>query len=161
MKKAKQDSADSGSHPVDVYVGRRLRLKRTIMGMSQEALGKSTGVTFQQIQKYERGVNRMGASRIYHFAKLLNVPVSYFFDGFGDVEADDTMAYGVAEPEMLAFDHENVSSRETMDIMRAYYKIKNPSVRKRIADLVKAVADEHSGDAAATSTPKKRNASLV
>lgn len=144
MKKLKQDNHESGSHPVDVYVGRRLRLKRTIMGMSQEALGKATGVTFQQIQKYERGINRMGASRLYHFAKLLSVPVSYFFEGYGDEESDlDLPVYGVAEPEMLAFDHENVSSRETMDIMRAYYKIKNPAVRKKIADLVKAVADEH------------------
>lgn len=147
MKKAKTETNDSGSHPVDVYVGRRLRLKRTIMGMSQESLGKATGVTFQQIQKYERGINRMGASRIYHFAKLLNVPVSYFFEGYGDMELADggdvAASYAVAEPEMQMFDHENVSSRETMDIMRAYYKIKNPSVRKRIADLVKAVAEEN------------------
>jgi len=145
MSKAKPDTTESSSHPVDVYVGRRLRLKRTIMGMSQEALGKAIGVTFQQIQKYERGINRMGASRLYHFARLLSVPVSYFFEGYGDADAleDISPAYAVAEPEMMAFDHEHVSSRETMDIMRAYYKIKNPAVRKRIADLVKAVAEEH------------------
>ena len=144
MTKTKHEVPESSSHPVDVYVGRRLRLKRTIMGMSQEALGKAIGVTFQQIQKYERGINRMGASRLYHFAKLLGVQVSYFFEGYGDGDPmEEVTAYGVAEPEMVAFDHENVSSRETMDIMRAYYKIKNPAVRKRIADLVKAVAEEH------------------
>lgn len=142
-RESKQEATESGSHPVDVYVGRRLRLKRTIMGMSQEALGKATGVTFQQIQKYERGMNRMGASRLYHFAKLLSVSVSYFFEGYGEEDlVSESGAYGVAEPEMTAFNHEDVSSRETMDIMRAYYKIKNPSVRKKIADLVKAVAED-------------------
>lgn len=141
---SKTDVGESASHPVDVHVGKRLRQKRTIMGMSQEALGKAIGVTFQQIQKYERGINRMGASRLYHFAKLLSVPVSYFFEGYGDSDfSDETHVYGVAEAEMLPFEHDNVSSRETMDIMRAYYKIKNPAVRKRIADLVKAVAEEN------------------
>lgn len=145
MDKAKQsDSTESVSHPVDVHVGKRLRQKRTIMGMSQETLGKAIGVTFQQIQKYERGINRMGASRLYHFAKLLGVQVSYFFDGYGDHDLGESgEVYGIAEPEMVPFDFEQVSSRETMDIMRAYYKIKNPAVRKRIADLVKAVADEN------------------
>ncbi len=148
MGKAKLiEAGEAVSHPVDVHVGKRLRQKRTIMGMSQEALGKAIGVTFQQIQKYERGINRMGASRLYHFARLLSVPVSYFFDGYGDAEYAPAEVYGLAEPEMQAFEHEHVSSRETMDIMRAYYRIKNPAVRKRIADLVKAVADEHADTA--------------
>jgi transcriptional regulator with XRE-family HTH domain len=133
----------SDSHPVDVHVGKRLRLKRTIMGLSQESIGKAIGVTFQQIQKYERGINRMGASRLYDFAKTLNVPVSYFFDGYGDELTADSAVYGMAEGEAPAFEHENVSSRETMDIMRAYYKIKNPSVRKRIIELIKAVSEEN------------------
>ena len=133
----------SDSHPVDVHVGKRLRLKRTIMGLSQESIGKAIGVTFQQIQKYERGINRMGASRLYDFAKALNVPVSYFFDGYGDELTADSAVYGMTEGEAPAFEHENVSSRETMDIMRAYYKIKNPSVRKRIIELIKAVSEEN------------------
>lgn len=132
----------SNSHPVDVHVGKRLRLKRTIMGLSQEAIGKAIGVTFQQIQKYERGINRMGASRLYEFAKALNVQVSYFFEGFGDELSADTAVYGMAESDAPAFEHEHVSSRETMDIMRAYYKIKNPAVRKRIIELIKAVSEE-------------------
>jgi transcriptional regulator with XRE-family HTH domain len=133
----------SESHPVDVHVGKRLRLKRTIMGLSQESIGKAIGVTFQQIQKYERGINRMGASRLYDFAKALNVPVSYFFEGYGDELTADSAVYGMAEGEAPAFEHESVSSRETMDIMRAYYKIKNPAVRKRIIELIKAVSEEH------------------
>jgi len=132
----------SNPHPVDVHVGKRLRLKRTIMGLSQEAIGKAIGVTFQQIQKYERGINRMGASRLYEFAKSLSVPVSYFFEGYGDELTEDSAVYGMAEGEAPAFEHENVSSRETMDIMRAYYKVKNPAVRKRIIELIKAVAED-------------------
>lgn len=133
----------SNAHPVDVHVGKRLRLKRTIMGLSQEAIGKAIGVTFQQIQKYERGINRMGASRLYEFAKSLSVPVSYFFEGYGDELTADSAVYGMAEADGPAFEHENVSSRETMDIMRAYYKIKNPAVRKRIIELIKAVSEEN------------------
>ncbi|MBN8543206.1 MAG: helix-turn-helix transcriptional regulator [Alphaproteobacteria bacterium] len=133
----------SDSHPVDVHVGKRLRLKRTIMGLSQESIGKAIGVTFQQIQKYERGINRMGASRLYDFAKTLNVPVSYFFEGFGDELTVDSAVMGMAEGEAPAYEHEQVSSRETMDIMRAYYKIKNPAVRKRIIELIKAVSEEN------------------
>ena len=68
------------SHPVDVHVGTRMRQRRTLLGMSQEKLGKAVGLTFQQIQKYERGANRMGSSRLYEFARVLDVPISYFFD---------------------------------------------------------------------------------
>jgi transcriptional regulator with XRE-family HTH domain len=136
----------SDSHPVDVHVGGRLRLKRTISGLSQESIGNAIGVTFQQIQKYERGINRMGASRLYAFAKLFAVPVSYFFEGYGDELESAALVYGLAEPESVPFEHASVSSRETMDIMRAYYKIKNPAVRKRIVELIRAVADENAED---------------
>jgi transcriptional regulator with XRE-family HTH domain len=129
-------------HPVDVHVGRRLRLKRTFLGMSQEAVGKQIGVTFQQIQKYERGINRMGASRLYDFAKALGVPVSYFFEGFGDYAMDDPAAMAAAEPNAPGFEHDSVNNRETLEVMRAYYRIKNPSVRKRIVELIKAMAAE-------------------
>ena len=135
-------TASSQAHPVDVHVGRRLRLKRTIMGLSQESIGKAIGVTFQQIQKYERGINRMGASRLYDFARALHVPVSYFFEGYGDELSDHSPLYGMAESESPAFEHAAISNRETMDIMRAYHKIKNPQVRKRIVDLIKSMAEE-------------------
>ena len=130
----------STPHPVDIHVGRRLRLKRTFLGLSQESVGKQIGVTFQQIQKYERGINRMGASRLYDFAKALGVQVAYFFEGFGDYAAEDGAASGAAEPSAAAFEHENVNNRETLEVMRAYYRIKNPAVRKRIIELIKAMA---------------------
>jgi len=131
----------SESHPVDVYVGKRLRLKRTLLGLSQEAIGNAIGVTFQQIQKYERGINRMGASRLHDFARALGVPVSYFFEGYS-AEAPSGGAYGMAESEGPAFEHEQVPNRETMEIMRAYYRIKNPMQRKRVLELMKSMADE-------------------
>lgn len=130
----------STPHPVDIHVGRRLRLKRTFLGLSQESVGKQIGVTFQQIQKYERGINRMGASRLYDFAKTLGVQVAYFFEGFGDYVVEDGAAAGAAESGAAAFEHENVNNRETLEVMRAYYRIKNPAVRKRIIELIKAMA---------------------
>jgi transcriptional regulator with XRE-family HTH domain len=132
----------STPHPVDVHVGRRLRLKRTFLGMSQETVGKQIGVTFQQIQKYERGINRMGASRLYDFSKALGVPISYFFDGFGDYALEDSPMLVAAEPSVAAYEHEAVNNRETLEVMRAYSRIKNPAVRKRIVDLIKAMAAE-------------------
>lgn len=132
----------STPHPVDVHVGRRLRLKRTILGLSQDAVGKEIGVTFQQIQKYERGINRMGASRLFDFAKTLGVPIQYFFEGYGDYAMDEVSAYALGEP-AAGYEHEKVNNRETLEVMRAYYRIKSPAVRKRIIDLIKAMADDN------------------
>ena len=128
-------------HPVDIHVGQRLRLRRTIMGMSQEALGNAIGVTFQQIQKYERGTNRMGSSRLYEFARILNVPVSYFFEEYKAPSANQPNSEGLSEQEIPAFDHEQISSRETMEMMRAYYKIGSASARKRVFELIKTLAE--------------------
>lgn len=130
------------SHPVDVHVGRRLRLRRTILGMSQEALGDSSGVTFQQIQKYERGINRIGSSRLFQFSKILKVPVSYFFDEF-DGDSNPASGYqmaGFAESEAnddAGFDR--MTSRETLEMARAFNRIEDPAVRKRVFELVKSL----------------------
>lgn len=129
-------------HPVDIHVGRRLRQKRTFLGLSQEAVGKQIGVTFQQIQKYERGINRMGASRLYDFAKALGVPVSYFFEGFGDYGVEEGSMLAAAEPNAQAFEHDAMNNRETLEVMRAYYRIKNPALRKRVVELIKAMSAE-------------------
>ncbi len=118
--------AKRGPRPVDVHVGRRARLRRTILGMSQEKLGKELGLTFQQVQKNERGTNRIGASRLYQLSDILDVPVSYFFDGL-DQSAQ------TAQDDPLA-------RRETMELVRAYYRIKSGKVRKRIFELTKTIA---------------------
>ncbi len=127
-------------HPADIHVGKRLRLRRTILGLSQEAIGNAIGVTFQQVQKYERGVNRMGSSRLYDFSKILSVPVSYFFEEMEKTPAHTSQA-GVAE-DAPAFEHEKMSSRETLEMMRAYYRITDPHVRKRVFELIKSIADD-------------------
>lgn len=127
-------------HPVDIHVGKQLRLRRTILGLSQEAIGNAIGVTFQQVQKYERGVNRMGSSRLYEFAKCLSIPVSYFFEGLEKSQIFPLQS-GVAE-ETAVFEDERTSSRETLEMIRAYYRISDSAVRKRVFDLIKALADE-------------------
>ncbi len=127
------------AHPVDIHVGKRLRLRRTILGLSQEAIGNAIGVTFQQVQKYERGVNRMGSSRLFEFSKILSIPVSYFFDEMDKGTA--TPVAGVAE-DAPAFEHEKMSSRETLEMMRAYYRISDAQTRKRVFELIKALAEE-------------------
>ncbi len=128
-------------HHVDVHVGKRLRLRRTILGLSQEAIGNAIGVTFQQVQKYERGVNRMGASRLFEFSKILSVPVSYFFEEMDKHAGHASPIAGVAE-ETQGFEHEKMSSRETLEMMRSYYRIGDQVARKRIFELIKALADD-------------------
>lgn len=115
--------------------------------MSQEQLGKAGGLTFQQIQKYERGTNRMGASRLFQFAKLLDVPVSYFFDdvrgeraavhpSVGFAEKDQTQIDGAPQP-----DNELLHRRETLELIRAYYRITDPKTRRKVYELVKSMAE--------------------
>ncbi len=137
----------STPNPIDVHVGRRLRLRRTLLGMSQERLAELLGLTFQQVQKYERGVNRIGSSRLYELGQILNVPVSFFFDDLPeDQPAAGSVSTGLAE-EAAMFEHEKdddglaLDKRETLELVRAYYRIRDPALRKRLFDLTKALAN--------------------
>ena len=138
-------------HPVDIYVGKRLRMRRTMLGLSQEALGRAIGVTFQQIQKYERGVNRMGSSRLFDFARILNVPVAFFFEGYeeaqqsegGAATANSSTYGGMADGATTDFEHERLTSRETLELMRAFHRIADNKTRKRIAELIKTMAGDN------------------
>jgi len=129
--------------PVDIHVGARLRQRRALRGMSQEKLAEAVGLTFQQIQKYERGVNRVGASRLHQFGRVLEVPVSYFFDEMPGTAASAPAA-GFAE-EKSGFEHDPMARRETLELVRAYYRIGDEKVRRRIFDLVKAIAGPPDG----------------
>ncbi|MBV9249466.1 MAG: helix-turn-helix transcriptional regulator [Acetobacteraceae bacterium] len=130
--------------PIDVHVGSRIRLRRTLLGMSQERLGESLGLTFQQVQKYERGVNRVGASRLFDLSRVLDVPISFFFDDMPDSLANSFGVQGSrrssasSEP-MDNFVDETLNRRETLELVRAYYRITDPSVRKRVFDLIKSM----------------------
>lgn len=125
---------------IDAHVGKRLRLRRTMMGLSQEAVAKAVGITFQQVQKYEKGSNAMNASRLYEFAQFMNVPVAYFFEG-AESYAGEKSASGFSEGSAEKFDHRAVSDRESLEIMKAFKRIKEQVIRKRLADLVRAIAD--------------------
>ncbi|EGP58713.1 transcriptional regulator [Agrobacterium tumefaciens F2] len=130
-------------NPIDIHVGSRIRLRRTMLGMSQEKLGESLGITFQQIQKYEKGTNRVGASRLQNISGILNVPVSFFFE---DAPGDQVGgAPGMAEASSSNYVVDFLSSAEGLQLNRAFVKIADPKVRRRLVDLVKALAAE--GDA--------------
>ncbi len=128
--------------PVDVHVGSRVRLRRTLLGLSQEKLGKAVSLTFQQIQKYERGANRIGSSRLFHLAQILDVPISFFFEGLEENAASD----GFASAPQENFESDQMSRRETLELVRAYYRISNPALRRRLFELVKSLS---SGEAEA------------
>jgi transcriptional regulator with XRE-family HTH domain len=127
-------SQDSGPDPVDIHVGKRLRTLRKLKSISQEKLAKSLGLTFQQVQKYERADNRIGASRLYHIAQALAVPVSYFYKG---VEGEsDSPTYGFAEDG--ADDYSDIMERpETVKLVQLYYQIKDEDTRKQLIETIK------------------------
>ena len=128
-------------NPIDIHVGSRIRLRRTMLGMSQEKLGESLGITFQQIQKYEKGTNRVGASRLQAISTILNVPVSFFFEDAPDGNPANNAA-GFAEASSSNYVVDFLSSSEGLQLNRAFVKISDQKVRRRIVDLVKALAAE-------------------
>src|ERR1041384_17829 len=127
-------------NPVDAHVGSRVRLRRMLLGMSQERLGESMGLTFQQVQKYEKGVNRIGASRLFQISKILDVPVQFFFEEAPHIPGGGSPARGMAEPDSEAFILEFLNSREGLELNRAFVKIPDPKVRKSVVDLVRALS---------------------
>ncbi len=150
---AEAGERESRPSPIDVHVGSRIRLRRTLLGMSQERLGDALGLTFQQVQKYERGANRVGASRLFDLSRVLDVPVSFFFDdlpapyaaagarsslhqGSGFAEAQDGFGGG----------DDLFTRKETIDLVRAYYRISELPVRKRVLDLIKSMGPTDRGE---------------
>lgn len=130
-------------NPIDIHVGSRIRLRRTMLGMSQERLGESLGITFQQVQKYEKGTNRVGASRLQNIAGILNVPAAFFFEdapGEGNADSD-----GLAESS-TSYVVDFLSSSEGLQLNRSFVKISDSRVRRRIVDLVRALANEDEVD---------------
>jgi transcriptional regulator with XRE-family HTH domain len=124
------------AHPVDLYVGARLRIRRKVLGLSQTQLADALGITFQQVQKYERGANRISASKLYEAARLLQSPVSYFFEGLDETsfaEQDD----GVAQ-RMIQF----VATPEGLELASLFPRLNDRRLRRRVVDLVKAMVDD-------------------
>lgn len=143
--------------PVDVRVGSRVRLRRNMLGISQEKLGEALGLTFQQVQKYERGANRIGASRLYHLSRVLDVPVAFFYDDTDPVRAP-AIPGGFAEPPAAEFDSDPLRRRESIELVEAYYQIEDPAVRRRLFDLARALAAGAGGPPQARRRGRRRSA---
>jgi len=127
-------------NPIDVHVGSRVRLRRMLVGMSQEKLGEALGLTFQQIQKYEKGANRIGASRLFQISQILGVGVQFFFDDMP--EGHKGMKAGFAESDSGPYVMDFVSSSEGLQLNRSFTRITDPKIRKRLLDLVKSLGEE-------------------
>lgn len=131
-------------NPIDIHVGSRLKLRRTMMGMTQEKLGEQLGVTFQQVQKYEKGTNRIGASRLQEISEILGAPVSFFFEEASpmNVPRADEMAFaGVAEDASASFEVPYGNASEAHALAKAFSRISDARIRRRVIDLVETLAD--------------------
>jgi transcriptional regulator with XRE-family HTH domain len=128
-------------NPIDIHVGSRVRLRRMMLGMSQEKLGEHLGITFQQIQKYEKGTNRIGASRLQAIARVLSVPPAFFFEdapGVMPVAGNQ----GFDEPQAASYVVDFLSSSEGLSLNKSFVRIKDSKTRKKIVDLVRAIAGD-------------------
>lgn len=123
--------------PVDIHVGLQVRKRRNALSMSQEKLGKALGLTFQQVQKYERGMNRIGSSRLYQLSQILDVEIPYFFEGYEDPQ---DIAYASVAEDSAPFEMSQKMQAETQDLVRAYARIKDNGMRRRVLDLIRAMA---------------------
>ncbi len=134
------------ANAIDLHVGKRLRRRRRLLGLTQQQLAESIGIRFQQIQKYECGANRVTASRLYELAVALNVPVNYFFEGLQTAANTTPTAPGAPANDRDLIAADVLSQKETLELIRAYYKL-GERPRRRLLDLAKALQDE-STDAA-------------
>ncbi|MDX2287463.1 MAG: helix-turn-helix transcriptional regulator [Hyphomicrobiaceae bacterium] len=127
-------------NPIDIHVGSRVRLRRMLLGMSQEKLGEHLGLTFQQVQKYEKGVNRIGASRLFDLSQVLGVPVQFFYEEVPGPSTGDGMSFAERSGDSYVFDF--LSSREGLELNKAFVRVADPRVRRAIVDLVRSLAGD-------------------
>jgi len=125
-------------NPIDRHVGSRVRMRRMLAGVSQEKLGEALGLTFQQVQKYEKGTNRISASRLQQIAKMLSVPVAFFFEG---APSDETSESGLADASATTYVADFLATSEGVQLTKAFVRIGSPRVRRRVVDLVESLAD--------------------
>ena len=140
-RRLKTNNSPRGPNPIDIHVGARVRLRRNLLGLTLETLAKAVGVTYQQLQKYERGVNRVGASRLFTLGRALEVPVGFFFDEMPAAakSASGRWSTGLSEAPAAALGPDPLAKRETTDLVRAYWRIADAGTRKRFLDLLKAM----------------------
>ena len=138
-------------NPIDVHVGKRVRLRRTLLGLSQEKLGEKIGLTFQQVQKYERGANRISASRLWELSTVLDVPVEFFYSEISSETKQAasriaSVADGFSEGPAMPYEADPATKRQSLELVRAYLKINPPHIRKRVFELTKALASLNDTD---------------
>ena len=140
----------TNNNAVDMHVGKRVRLRRTLLGLSKEQLGTELNITFQQVQKYERGANRISASRLWDIGQILDVPINYFFEDMTENTMRSSPRRVSRGSEMLDLSDEQIKDpmarRETLELVRTYYLIEKPLVRKRISEMVKSIATTLAGE---------------
>ncbi len=134
---------DDGPDPIDKYVGSRVRARRVGLRISQTKLGDAIGVTFQQVQKYENGTNRIGASNLYKMSKSLGVEVAYFYDGVESINTEGAVPMGLSDIAQAPFEFDPLSSREAIELMHNYFRVKDETVRKRLSQFVKTLAQSN------------------
>jgi transcriptional regulator with XRE-family HTH domain len=134
--------AKKAPNPIDKHVGSRVRMRRMMLSMSQEKLGDALGLTFQQVQKYEKGTNRIGASRLQQISQILQVPVAFFFEG---APALGPYPDGMKEAPSPAYVSDFLATSEGLALTKAFTRIKEPKLRRRIVDLVEEIAEEGDG----------------
>ncbi len=139
-RRAKKQTS-RGPNPIDIHVGARVRLRRNLLGLTLQTLAKAVGVTYPQLQKYERGVNRIGASRLFNLSRVLDVPISFFFEDLSPAAAGGgkRRTRGLSEAPAAVLEPDSLSKRETVELVRAYYRVTDPQLRKRVLDLLKAL----------------------
>ena len=135
---------DRSPNPVDVHVGLQVRLRRKELKISQEKLAETLGLTFQQVQKYERGANRISASKLYEIARTLRVPMAWFFEGLSDPA--EGREEGDVPPETASFAHNFLLTQEGIDLANLFPKVQQRRVRRRLVDLVRSLAEDDEAD---------------
>ncbi len=130
------------ANPIDRYVGERVKMRRMLLGMSQERLGEQLGLTFQQVQKYEKGVNRIGASRLFDLAQVLGVPIQFFYENIPSAVSGQPQAPGFADNRGESYVSDFLSSRDSVELNKAFARITDPRVRRSIVDMVRSIAGD-------------------
>ncbi len=139
--KRKPFKKKEGATPVDVHVGQQLRLRRSLLGLTQEAIASATGLTFQQIQKYEQGKNRVSASRLLQLSKLLNVDPNFFFEPLIGDKSGPSFSFNLAEDQELFESATRMNNLETIELLRTYYSIQDEKIRKNVLKMIKQMSE--------------------
>ncbi len=136
MKRGRKRKLENeGPNPVDILLGSKVRLRRSLIGMSQEKLAEAIGLTFQQVQKYEKGLNRIGAARLWQISNILQTPISFFYEDINKDNSKSSIAENTTEIE-----YDLMQRKETVDLIRYYYQIEDPKIAKNVLNLVKSIA---------------------